>query len=543
MQSEKPAPVMFKKLSSIRTLQRQSLKTRVTLFTLAIFVAGLWALAFYASRLLHEDMQNLLSEQQLSTVSLMADSINGKLEDRLNALEKVAASMPAGLLTNTSALQTSLEQQLLLQALFNAGTFVTGTDGIVMASTPLLSERLGLNVRDRDFMVSVLRNGKAMIGKPIMGTLKPIPVLIMATPIRDAQGKVIGALAGVTNLASPSFLDEISQNHYGKTGGYLLVAAQHRLIVTATDKRLVMSPVAPIGVQPLVDRFVQGYEGSGVLINPVGVEVLASAKGLPAAGWYAVAAMPIVEAFAPIRTLQQHMLLATLLLTLLAGALTWWMLARQLMPILSAVDAMTQLSEEGRPLRALPIARQDEIGQMIAGFNRLIETAAQRKEALRESEFRWKFALEGSGDGLWDWNVADNTVFFSRRWKEMLGFSEAELGDSPLEWTRRIHPADRTRSLRTFRDYLDGKSPYYISEQRVCCKDGSYRWSLNRGMVVSRSEDGKPLRLIGTHSDISEHKLTELALREKTTQLHTLSRRILETQETERRRVAHELHD
>lgn len=534
---------MLENRKNFRIFQWRSLKARVTLFTLSIFVAGIWALAFYASHMLREDMQRLLGEQQFSTVSLMAAGIDEELDDRLRALEKVAASLTPALLANTAALQTSLEQRMILQALFQGGSFVTSTDGIVTASTPLSAPRVGINVMDRDYMVGALKNERATIGQPVMGKKLLIPVLIMAAPIRDAQGKVIGALAGATNLGMHNFLDKISQNQYGKTGGYLLIASQHRLIVTATDKRLVMLPVSAIGTDPMVDRFIQGYEGSGVLVNHVGVEVLASAKGLPVAGWYAVASLPTAEAFAPIRAMQQRMFLVALFLTLLAGALTWWMLRRQLSPILAAVETMAKLSAGGQPLQALPIARQDEIGQLIAGFNRLLETSVRRKEALQESEFRWKFAIEGSGEGLWDWNVANNTVFFSGRWKEVLGFSEDELGNSPQEWTTRIHPEDKTKTLSTLREYLDGKTSIYVSEQRVCCKDGSYKWSLNRGLVVSRSDDDKPLRMIGTHSDITERKTTELALREKTNQLHTLSRRILETQETERRRVAHELHD
>lgn len=129
--------------------------------------------------------------------------------------------------------------------------------------------------------------------------------------------------------------------------------------------------------------------------------------------------------------------------------------------------------------------------------------------ALQESEYRWKFALEGAGDGLWDWNVVDGTVFFSKRWKEMLGFAEDEIGNSLDEWAKRIHPDDKAETLATVQAYLDGRTPVYHSEHRVSCKDGSWKWILDRGMVVSRSQDGKPLRMIGTHADITERKNAE----------------------------------
>ena len=151
----------------------------------------------------------------------------------------------------------------------------------------------------------------------------------------------------------------------------------------------------------------------------------------------------------------------------------------------------------------------------VGGIIIFTEDITKRKrleEALRESEHRWKFAIEGAGDGLWDWNLADDTVFFSRTWKEMLGLIEDEVGDGLEEWEKRIHPDDKAATLAVVQAYLDGQSPGYVSEHRVCCKDGSYKWVLDRGMVVSRDGNGRPLRLIGTHRDVTKRKQAEVEL-------------------------------
>jgi hypothetical protein len=182
-----------------------------------------------------------------------------------------------------------------------------------------------------------------------MGKKVPAPIVGMAVPIRDVGGKVIGALAGVTDLGRPNFLGNVTANRYGKTGGYLLVAPQYRLVVSATDKRRVMEVLPAPGINPMLDRFVQGYEGSAILVNPLGVEVLASARSVPDAGWYVVALLPLEEAFAPVRAMQQRMLIVTIFLTLLAGGLTWWMLRRQLSPMLAAVRTLTTLSASDQP--------------------------------------------------------------------------------------------------------------------------------------------------------------------------------------------------
>jgi len=145
---------------------------------------------------------------------------------------------------------------------------------------------------------------------------------------------------------------------------------------------------------------------------------------------------------------------------------------------------------------------------------RLTAETLQHQSDLTKSEFRWKFAIEGSGDGLWDWNIPDNTVFFSPRWKSMLGYTEQDVGNSLAEWEKRIHPDDKTATEASIQAYLEGRTDEYFSEHRVRCKDGSYKWILDRGTVVNRSADGSPLRMIGTHKDITRRKQDELQLQE-----------------------------
>ncbi|MDO9140481.1 MAG: PAS domain S-box protein [Methylobacter sp.] len=156
----------------------------------------------------------------------------------------------------------------------------------------------------------------------------------------------------------------------------------------------------------------------------------------------------------------------------------------------------------------------------------LIGRIKQLECQLQECELRWKFAVEGAGDGLWDWNMVDNSVFFSKKWKEILGFGDDEVGNSLDEWERRIHPDDKAAALAVMQAYIEGKTPVYSSEHRVKCKDGSYKWILDRGMVVSRDAKGNPLRIVGTHSDISARKQIEETREEALTRLYKIAGRL-----------------
>ena len=130
-------------------------------------------------------------------------------------------------------------------------------------------------------------------------------------------------------------------------------------------------------------------------------------------------------------------------------------------------------------------------------------------EKLRASETRWQFALEGAGDGVWDWNVPTSTVWFSKQWKTMFGHAEDEIGTGLNEWSDRVHPEDMPGVMAEVQLHFDGKTASYINEHRVRCKDGSYKWILDRGLVISRDVNGKPQRMVGTHSDITERKLAQ----------------------------------
>ena len=746
-----------------------SLKTRVTLFTLAVVVLGIWSLSFYISRSLQADMAQMLGEQQMSVVTSIAKDVNQNLTQRLQALETVAKEMDAHLLTHPTAVQTRLEQRPLLQLLFNAGCFVTGLDGTAIANVPRSANRIGVNYIERDFIVATIKEGKSAIGRPVIGKQLKAPIFAMSVPVHDAQGKVIGALAGVTHLGEQSFLDTLSDGQYGKTGGYVLISAKHRLVVTATDKSRVMESLPSEGVNAWVDRFASGYEGSAVAPNPKGVPVLVSGKGIPVAGWYVLASLPTAEAFAPLYHRQQRLLWATLLLTLLTGALTWWVLKRQLAPLVETADAMAALADSAQIPQPLALTQQGEIGQLVAGFNRILQTWTQREAALQKSgqdlaitlnsigdaviatdtaghisgmnptaerltgwplaealdqplsevfriisaetrlasaspvqlvmergevvglanhtallardgreyqiadsaapirnsagdvvgvvlvfsdvtekyaaqqaltrsselleytgrlgkiggwevnlqsmklswtsetfriaeidslveppldeginlfapaarptiaaavqaatetgapydlelpiitakgrhlwvhtqgfaemlngkavrlfgtfqditerkqaeeelkasEKRWKFAIEGAGDGLWDWNIQTGEAFYSPRYKHMFGYADADIGTTSDEWSKRIHPDDAPGVFAALQPFMEGKPGSATVEFRMLCKDGSWLWTMGRGMVVERDEAGKPLRMIGTNADISERKAHEKRL-------------------------------
>ena len=137
----------------------------------------------------------------------------------------------------------------------------------------------------------------------------------------------------------------------------------------------------------------------------------------------------------------------------------------------------------------------------------------KNKNEIIKSRQMWIDAIERNGDGLWEWNLSDNSVFFSTQWKRMLGFEEDEIQNSLIEWEKRVHPDDLAKAFQDIKNYLNGKTLQYNSEYRLLCRDGNYKWILDRGAVSKFDENNKPLIMVGTHRDITNIKEEENKLK------------------------------
>jgi diguanylate cyclase (GGDEF)-like protein/PAS domain S-box-containing protein len=417
------------------------------------------------------------------------------------------------MLDDPTILQVFLEQRLALPMLFNGGFFATGKDGVAVARVPLLEQAIGIHYLDRDYLLSAIKDGKTTTSRPIISRSLHVPVFVIATPIRDAQGAVIGILAGITRLDQPNFLERITNGRYGNSGGYLLIAPRHRLIITASDKTRIMETLPAPGVNPGIDRFLGGYEGSAIIVNPYGVEVLTSDVQVPATGWILGAVLPTAEAFAPICAMQQRMWIATIALALLASVLIWWILRNQLAPMLTAVRTMADWPDSHQSPQRLPITRQDEIGDLIGAFNRLLDVLAERETTLIERERLLKESQHIAGLGDYVLDIPAGVWSSSNTLDDLFGI-DAAYERTVAGWEALLHHDDRALMMDYLSRHVLEQGQSFNKEYRIIHADNRMeRWVHGLGKLEFDAQ-GRPVKMHGTIQDITEYKRLEASLRE-----------------------------
>ncbi|MDD3352242.1 diguanylate cyclase [Zoogloea sp.] len=501
---------------SIRSLWRGSLRLRVATGVLTGVLLALWLTTLGLGYHLRQEVQTALSAQQFSVVSLLAGEIDRSVNERMKALEMVAGDLTEEILADPVQLRRQIRAQKVLQILFNWGVLVTDQKGTTLVGIPEHHGWDGINYLDVPVIRQVLETGVAVIGQAQLGRTSGQPLVPMVVPLRDRGGETVGTLIGLVNLAQPNFLDEIGANTFGRRGGYLITDPVQRIFIAGTNKSRVMQPGPPKGVNPVYDRYIEGYDGSGLALSSQGVVELSSSKRVSSTGWLMQSVLPAEEAFAPLDALQLRLLAAAVGLTLMAGGLAWWWLRRELTPLGEAARLLAGMKDGTLPRRHLPVRRDDEIGALAGAFNGLLDAIVESEARAAEHSFnqRLRTIVAQVPGVVFQFRVAPDGVqmlsYVSDAVRELSGLAPEDLmGDSSL-LLRLVHPDDVPLYLESQRTAAAGLGPWRV-ECRIHHPQRGLRW-VRIDALPEADPDGS-VSWHGFAMDITESKETESELR------------------------------
>jgi len=366
------------------TRQRFSLdlKTRIAAIVLLLFVACIWLLTYVTTRRLQDEFAAVLADQQFSSVSHTAAEIEQKIKLRFDVLAVVAKDITPSLLADAARLRALLRERPVLGSVFDNGVVAIGADGIGRADQPPAPERSGSSYGEIEYFKDAMASGRPALGRPRIGRFTKKPGVGFAVPIPGADGHPAGVLAGFAALNDPMLFGQIASANVGKTGWTAVNDARYRLIIAISDSARVMQPFPDAGVNKMLDQFAAGFEGSGISINLEGAEVLSSGKQIGASGWFVQTVLPTAEAFEPIRTMKARAYGLAALLSAFATLTVWIVIRHMLKPLAAAAADIRCMALEQSELHELPVARHDEVGELLENFNILFRQRRRLQEEL-----------------------------------------------------------------------------------------------------------------------------------------------------------------
>jgi PAS domain S-box-containing protein len=361
------------------------LGVRVALATLGLVLFAVWGVTYRFADHLSNDMRALLFAQQAARVEFIANSLDQAFKIRLDSLSSVASTVKLPLLRNPKAVQDELARHALLGGLFDLGLFVVGADGAGIADFPVMKGRATADYTGREYFRKVMETGRPAIGKPVMGRFANTPVLLMAVPITDREGKVAAVLVGANRIHGSDLFNEIQTRQGPEQGEIHVVSPVDRIFVASTEKGRVMTPIAARGVNRLLDRYLAGYNGSGVMVNSKGMEGLSSGKHIPTTGWIVTAFLPTSVALAPARERQSAAYREAALISLFAAIAIGIYIRRNLSPLSEAARRLDEMAGREEEIQRLPVEGAPELRVLFENFNRLHTRLSAKDADLKEA--------------------------------------------------------------------------------------------------------------------------------------------------------------
>ncbi len=361
-----------------------SIITRILILTIILMTIGTSIRYYTVNKQLRGEFEKIVISQQIALAKSMASSVSYKITQRKEFINKLSSAIPIELLKQPEKLTNWIKERQEIYPIFSNGIFVISSQGTMVAGYPYFNtEKNRNNFSNRDYFNGALK-GNTFVSKPILGKLSSEYIILVSTPIRDVPGNIIGIMVGATSLKAPGFLDMINHGKIGETGGYLLISKSEQIFIAASKEELILKPTAKIGVNKLHDKAMSGINGSGITKNAQGIKEVASFQTVPnMKNWFVVSRIPTKEAFSVLDNWKELIVRSTVIALPFVLFIITMVFIFMFKQLFFAVKQTEKMLLEEIPLNTLPIKRMDEVGHLMASFNKLITMLKSNQDTLK----------------------------------------------------------------------------------------------------------------------------------------------------------------
>ncbi len=389
-----------------------SIKFRIISLCVALISFGCLFRFLVVLPLAQEEIRDLVSAQQLSIASYIADEVDQKVRARKETLARIAATYPHDLQDETDIVQKWLIRAQTTSPFFRSGMILIGQDHTVHST---VGPATIANYREALFsngplLQNILNSGEPKISPAFNDADTDAAMIAFGVGVRDRSGAVTAVLIGLTRLDAAGFLQELNAQEWGNDGSYLIVSPQDQQFLGASDPALILKNTPAPGINVLHDKAMQGYRGSGVTTNAQGVEEMVGIQSVPSTGWFVVSRIPIEKAYSPIKAITRYVVVAGTLLAAIALTCLLLFLPHVFRRLDRTTQAIGDMASGKKSLHALADDGKDEAGALIRQFNLLVTRIQEQEASLKRNEA--KLAYMATHDALT--KLYNRTMLMSR---------------------------------------------------------------------------------------------------------------------------------
>ncbi len=393
----------------------------------ALFITFVGLISFATLSYFEAEFRNTLEKDQFSLVSAVAKNIEEKMKIAQNILVATAESTPSKAIKDPDAAQRFLDAQKGLHTLFDNGVFLISKGGKLIAESPYLANRRGFDLAFREYYQQTVATRKPYISQPFLATHHPgEPALAITAPIFDKRGKLVAILQGSFLLMGQNIFADLLNIKNGQTG-YLFLSDKNRMIIMSPFKDRILKPGQARGTNIMLDKAVDGFEGSGETVTSFGSKMFVTFKRVNPTGWILGSNYPMAEAYAPFYRARTYFIEGIIVVTALVLFLVWFLMRRFTNPLLTITRHVATLHGNLENYKALGIKTNDEIGALSKAFDSMVGSLAIKEEELQRSEINFRALAENANDGMLIADMAGTIVYANNQIAEITGYQSLEL--------------------------------------------------------------------------------------------------------------------
>ena len=334
-----------------------TLRTKTSLLLVAVAVLSVTVMGFFFLRQFEDSLRQTILDGADTLAERASAEVASFLDDSLRDTAAIAANLPAGALAqgNIAELEAYFARMREIYPKFENGIWILDARGRLVVDMPAFAEMRGQDYSHRAYFRDTLATGRGLVGEPYISSRHEQPVLTFTLPLHDPDGTFQGILAASVILTSPRALGGLREERYGRTGYFYIMDTARNMLLHPQAERILRQDV-PVGANLLLDRAIDGFEGSGETINSRGVAMLTAFRRVPGTRWILGAQQPTVEAFAPVAAMRWKFIGLGLFSAAAAGLFGAWLLRRITRPLVALRQTALDLALPETPAEAFAAA-------------------------------------------------------------------------------------------------------------------------------------------------------------------------------------------